>query len=155
MYSSTYKLVRNMKAKEIKKKNISYLAKSNEILYFFLNHDSGVQLLPTRYLYRFELFVRLCKFFKNLCLNYQMLLRVFYSRFYNVWLLFTLSGKRTLYYFILKNTIKLYKKLFLNKKNIKTTTYLVQPNHFLIDLPLSATGRNLVNPMLIKQINNK
>lgn len=111
--------------------------------------------MPSKYLYRLGLFIRLSKFFKNLYLNYQMLLRIFYSRFYNIWLLFTLSGKRNLYYIILKNTIKLYKKLFLNKKNIKTTTYLVQPNHFLIDLPLSATGRNDINYTLVKQINNK
>lgn len=155
MYSNTYKLVRDINVKEIKKKNIIYTFKSNEILCFYFNNVTGANALSSNYLYRLELFVRLCKFFKNFYLGYQMLLRIFYSRFYNVWLLFVTSGKRNLYYFALKNTIKLSKKLFLNKNKIKTNTCLVQPNHFLIDLPLYATGRNLLNILILNQINSK
>lgn len=154
MYSNAYKLIRKMKVKEIKK-NVNYIVNNNEILYFYLNNNTNSQLLSSNYLYRLGLFIRLCGFFKVFYSNFQMLLRVFYSRFYNIWLLFVFSGKRSLYYFILKNTIKLYKKLFINKKIIKTITFLVQPNHFLIDLPLSVTGRNSIKPLLLKQINNK
>lgn len=149
MYSNTYKLVRNIKIKDFKKKNIFTTVKDTEVLY--LNNTADGQLIPSAYLCRLGLFIRLCKFFKGFYLSYQILLRVFYSRFYNIWLLFVFSGKRSLYYFILKNTIKLYKKLFLSRNKIKTITYLVQPNHFLIDLPLHATGRNLINPLLLKQ----
>lgn len=153
MKSSTYTLVRNIKSKDVKK-SVNYLNISNEILYFSVDNATGSHFTPTNYLLRLSLFIKICKFFKNSRLNYQTLLKIFYSRFYNIWLLFVFSGKRNLYYFILKNTIKLYKSLFLNKRNLKTITSLVQPNHFLIDLPLSATGRNVIKMSSIKQLNN-
>lgn len=154
MYSNNYKLVRDVKIKDLKKKNTLINTKSLDIYFLHLNNMFELRVSPSTYLYRLELFIRLCKFFKSFYLSYQMLLRIFYSRFYNIWLLFVFSGKRNLYYFIIKNTIKLYKKLFLNKNKIKTITYLVQPNHFLIDLPLHATGRNLINSLSLKQLNS-
>jgi len=155
MYSNNYRLVRNIKVNGVKKKNFNYSLENSGIIYLYLDNNSGGSLLSSRYLYRLELFIKLCKFFKSSHLNYQMLMRVFYSRFYNVWLIFTLSGERGLYYIILKNTIKLYKKLFLSKIGVKTLTYITQPNHFLVELPLSATGRGGINPLLTKSINDK
>lgn len=154
MKSSTYTLIRNIKSREIKKK-VNYLNINNEVFYFYVNNLLGLYFTPTNYLRRLNLFIRICKFFKSFYLNYQMLLKVFYTRFYNIWLLFVFSGKRSLYYFILKNTTKLYKKLFLNKRVLKTSTCLVQPNHFLVDLPLFATGRNVIKLSSIKQLDNK
>jgi len=154
MKSSTYKLIRNIKYKSIRK-TISYLNISNDLFCFNVSNETGSHFVSTNHLLRLSLFIRICKFFKNYRFNYQMLLKIFYSRFYNIWLLFVFSGKRNLYYFILKNTIKLYKSLFLNKRTLKTITSLVQPNHFLIDLPLSATGRNVMKMSSIRQLNSQ
>lgn len=147
MYSSLYSAVRRVQPKSTKKIIKNYKNLNNIFGYFLINNrwDGGL-VTATTYLYRLNLFIRLCRFFKNLRFNYNMLLRVFYTRFYNLWVLFVNSGKRKLYYLTLKYTLVLFKKLFLNPRLIKTNTYVVRPNHFLVDLPLSATGRNNLKP---------
>ena len=155
MYSIDYKRFRPIKVRNIVKKTIDCSLKYNNADYFYYDNKSQNLVIATKYIYRVDLFIRICKFFKNLTFNYNMLLKVFYTRFYTLWLIFVYSGKRDIYYIILRGTIKLYKKLFLNKKLIRTTTYVIRPNHFLIDLPLSATGRNKFDSLSLKQINNQ
>lgn len=155
MYANAYKRFRPIKARNIVKKTIDCDLKHVNTHYFYYNGKSKNLITATKYIYRLELFIRICKFFKGLALNYNMLLKVFYTKFYTLWLIFVHSGNRNIYYIILMGTVKFYRKLFLNKILIRTTTYIVRPNHFLIDLPLSATGRNKFNTLSLKQFNNK
>jgi len=142
MYTANYKKVRKLNVKNTKRSWKKYKNLHNIFNYFFQFSNFGETAVATNYLYRLGLFIRLCKFFKSLRFNYNMLLKIFYSRFYNIWELFINTGKRKLYYFIIKQTIILYKKLFLNSRILKTNTFITRPSHFLIDLPLAATGRN-------------